>query len=69
MTITQFIPLDADDLVRDAMTEDFAAFVVNLQDSGMEPVVDIEPTSSGDVYIVTAGCDEPAAVADPRDLL
>ncbi len=64
LTITQLIPLGADDLVRDAMTEDLAAFVANLSESGMDPVVDLHPTTAGDVFIVTAGRDDPSE--DPR---
>ena len=41
------------------MMEDLAAFVANLQQSGMDPVVDVEPTSGGDVFIVSAGRDHP----------
>ncbi len=54
------IPIDADHGEREAATDDFAAFVSNLQQSGMEPVVAVEPTSGGDVFIVTFGEGEPA---------
>ncbi|HEX2057996.1 MAG TPA: hypothetical protein VHI71_06465 [Actinomycetota bacterium] len=46
ITLTQLLALDADDDVREAMTEDLPTFVANLSDSGMYPTVDVLPTSA-----------------------
>ena len=61
-TFIQAIPLDAPDDERAAMQAELATFVANLKESGMDPTVDVEPTSGGDVFIVTAGRNEPEAL-------
>ena len=54
MTFTTLIPLDADDHERAALEDDLAAFVADLKDAGMDPVVDVLTTSGGDVFVITA---------------
>jgi len=54
ITFTELVPLDADCYERAALEDDLAAFVANLKESGMNPTVDVEATSGGDVFIVTA---------------
>lgn len=53
MTFTQLIPLDASDEERAATMDDLAAFCSNLKESGKAPTLGVEPTSAGDVFIVT----------------
>ena len=53
ITFTQLVPLDVSDAERAAIMDDFAAFCSNLRESGKEPVVAVEPTSAGDVFIAT----------------
>jgi hypothetical protein len=63
MTFTQEVPLDASDEERAAIEHDLAEFVADLRGSGLNPVVGIETTSGGDVFIVTAGRDEERGAA------
>jgi hypothetical protein len=65
MLITETIPLDATDAERATIEQDVAALVADLKAAGMDPVVDIETTSGGDVFIVEVGDDIAALPIDP----
>ena len=54
VTFTEVIPLAATDAERAALEDDLAAFVADLRAAGMNPVVGVETTSGGDVFVITA---------------
>jgi hypothetical protein len=61
-TFTTLIPLGASDAERGRTMLDVAAFVVDAREAGLDPVVGVETTSGGDVFMVTVGDDDPAAL-------
>jgi hypothetical protein len=63
-TYTTLIPLDASDAERGRLMLDVAAFVADAREAGLDPVVGVETTSGGDVFLVTVGDDDPAALLD-----
>ena len=46
-------------------TVDVAEFVADLQEQGYDPVVGVEATSGGDVFIVTVGDEDPPGDLSP----
>ncbi|WP_205697478.1 hypothetical protein [Conexibacter sp. SYSU D00693] len=53
------VPLDATDFQREAQLLVLSEFVSGMQEAGMVPVVDVQATSAGDVFIITVDEPEP----------